>query len=458
LHAPPVFHKPARGEYLRLLTFHSKAKGNAMPRLRFAVAAVLAICFAPTLLAQEQKPKPQRPNAQDIERITAALPDKAPATPKQPRKLLVYTKATGFVHSSIPFGAKTFELMGQKTGAFTTVVSDDPESFDPANLKQFDAILMMSTTGSLFVPKDAEKKENLLYENPTNGPIPAELVRAAQLRQSLLDFVRSGKGLMGIHAAADSSYKWKEYGTMLGGQFNGHPWGHIVMRIEDPANPVNTAFENKPFEISDEIYTFKETYSRERQHILTSIDLAASKIDKDFNRPADNDYAVSWLNKYGDGRVFYCSLGHAENTYMNAVVLRHYLAGLQFAFGDLHADAQPSGPLSPERLAENNSVAAAGFQDAGGAGEKAYRDSKEKEQSFTGTLEAIPQPAGVTTTVRAHYYKLGDRLVFTVGKKSKSLDALVGKSVEIRGKAIDTELKGQQLHELWPALVRPAKG
>jgi type 1 glutamine amidotransferase len=317
------------------------------------LALLVALLVTLPALAQDKKPKPQRPTPQDVEKITAALPEKAPAAPKQPRKVLIYTKATGFVHSSIPVGAKAFELMGQKTGAFTAVVSDDPESFDPDNLKQFDAILMLSTTGSLFMSKDAEKKESLLYKTPTNGPLPAELVRPAQLRASLLDFVRSGKGLMGIHAAADSSYRWKEYGTMLGGQFNGHPWGHIVMRIEDPTNPVNAAFGGKPFEISDEIYTFKETYSRERQHILTSIDLAASKISKGLNRPADNDYAVSWLNRYGQGRVFYCSLGHSENTYMNPTVLRHYLAGLQFALGDLEADAAPSGPLSPERLAEN---------------------------------------------------------------------------------------------------------
>src|SRR5258706_1411559 len=346
--------------------------------------------------------------------------------------------------------------MGAKTGAFSTVISDDPKSFDPKILKQSTAILMMPPPAPLFAPKDAEKKENPLYKTPTNAPIPAELVRPEQLRQSFLDFVRSGKGLMGIHAAADSSYKWKEYGTMLGGQFNGHPWGHIVMRIEDPANPVNAAFENKPFEISDEIYTFRETYSRERQHILTSIDLAASKIDKGFNRPQDNDYAVSWLNKYGEGRVFYCSLGHAENTYMNPVVLRHYLAGLQFAFGDLQADAQPSGPLPPDRLAENKRVAAAGYQEVS-SGEKWYRDSKEKEQAFTGTLESLPAPAEVGVSMRNHFYKLGDRLVFIGGKKNKSLDALIGKTVEIRGKAIDIELEGQQLHELWPALVRPAK-
>jgi hypothetical protein len=60
--------------------------------------------------------------------------------------------------------------------------------------------------------------------------------------------------------------------------------------------------------------------------------------------------------------------------------------------------------------------------------------------------------------MRAHFYKLGDRVVFTGGKRNKALDALVGKAVEIRGKAIDQELEGRQLHELWPALVRPAKG
>ena len=123
-----------------------------MHRQRFLACLVAAFVALP-VFAQNQKP--QRPTPQDIEKITAALPDKAPATPKQPRKLLIYTKATGFVHSSIPVGAKAFELMGQKTGAFTTVISDDPESFDPANLKQFDAVLMMSTTGSLFMTNDA---------------------------------------------------------------------------------------------------------------------------------------------------------------------------------------------------------------------------------------------------------------------------------------------------------------
>src|SRR3954453_13063596 len=116
------------------------------------LAALAAALLLATPAFAQDKPKPQpRTNAKDLARIQAALPDKAPATPKQPRKVLVYTKATGFVHSSIPVGAKTFELMGEKTGAFKVTVSDDPESFDPAKLNDFDAVIMMSTTGSLFV-------------------------------------------------------------------------------------------------------------------------------------------------------------------------------------------------------------------------------------------------------------------------------------------------------------------
>jgi type 1 glutamine amidotransferase len=393
-----------------------------------------------------------RPNAKDLEKINAALPETAPAKPKQPRKVLIFTKATGFVHSSIPVAAKTFELMGEKTGAYTAVDSNDPDSFMPDNLKQFDAVLMASTTGSLFVPKGA--KEDLLYKK--DAPLPDDLAHTKVLRDSLLAFVKGGKGIMGIHAATDSSYQWKEYGTMMGGYFNGHPWGHIVMRIEDPTNPVNAAFGGKPFEISDEIYTFKEVYSRDRQHILTSIDLAASKIDRGFNRPMDHDYAVSWLNKYGEGRVFYCSLGHAEATYWNPVVLKHYLAGLQFVLGDLEADAKPSGPLSEERLAENKAATKYAWQDINT--DKAYRDNKDvKEKSYIGVLEAVANPGLPGVLQRASFYKLNDLMVFTGGKKNKELDALVGKKVEIKGKAVDMELEGKQLHELWPASVRPAK-
>ncbi len=140
---------------------------------------------------------------------------------------------------------------------------------------------------------------------------------------------------------------------------------------------------------------------------------------------------------------------------MNATVLKHYLAGLQFVFGDLEADAKPSGPLSKERLEANMKATMYAWQNINIV-EKQYRDMKDvKEQNFTGTLEAIPEAGGVGTVMRTSYYKLGDKSVFTSAKKVAALDALVGKKVEIKGKPVDMELEGQHLHELWPIAVRP---
>jgi hypothetical protein len=415
--------------------------------------ATLTLLLSASFALAQNHQRPQRPTPDDLKKIESALPNEAPAKPRKPRKLLVFTKATGFVHSSIPVGAKTFEMMGDKTGAWSTTISEDPESFAPEKLKDVDAILFMSTTGELFV-KDNKHAELL---RKASEVLPPEARRAKELRESLLNFVRNGGGIMGVHAATDSSYQWKEYGEMMGGYFNGHPWGKITLRLDDPKNPVNAAFGDKPFTIEDEIYTFKAPYSRDRLHILASIDLEASKIDAGFNRPTDHDYAVSWLNRYGQGRVFYCSLGHQEKTYWNPTVLKHFLAGMQFCTGDLEADATPSGPLPPERLAANNKIAAKAWRDVN-KNDKHYRDMKDdKEQTFTGLLEANPNAEGPSTLQRTRHYKLGDKMIFTAGKRHPALDEFVGKKVEIRGKAVKMELEGQQLDELWPGQIRPAR-
>ncbi len=130
----------------------------------------------------------QTPNPNDVQAMMAALPASAPAKPKQPRKVLVLCKAAGFVHSSIPLAARTIEEMGKKTGAWTTTITYDPADINEANLKQYDAIFLSSTTGAfLDDPNDA--------------------AATAARRKALLDFVRGGKGLAGIHAATDSYHQ-----------------------------------------------------------------------------------------------------------------------------------------------------------------------------------------------------------------------------------------------------------
>ena len=264
--------------------------------------------------------------AEEMIKVEAVVPQTAPAKPQKARKLLIFTLAKGFVHDSIPLAAQTFTLMGKKTGAYETVVTDDPQAFAPEKLECFDAVLMDSTTGTPLADK--------------------------ALQQSLLAFVKSGKGIAGIHAATDSFGSWADYGEMMGGYFAGHPFHPITVKIDDPASPINAVFKGQGFDISDEIYIFRPPYSREKLHILLSIDYDKSKkvqdtvakmvADKKAKPRADDDYAVSWIHQYGQGRVFYCSLGHVHETYWNPAILSHYLAGVQYALGDLPADATPS--------------------------------------------------------------------------------------------------------------------
>ena len=310
-----------------------------MSAKKVLAGVVLAACLGFGFVRCSRAIDVDRPLSEaETAKIEAALPTEAPAKPLKPRKVLVFTLATGFVHSSIPVGAHTFELMGKKLGTWDTVITHDKEMMAPDKLKDFDAIIMESTTGELFGYKNGGDLKKAGDEEKQHND---------SLRKSLIDFVKSGHGLVGIHAASDCSYDWPEYGEMIGGYFNGHPWGHVTYKIDDPKSPLTSMFPtDKPFEMSDETYTFKkEPYSRDKLHILTSIDYdKMSEKDKaKENRPYDHDYALSWIHQFGAGRVFYAAHGHGEGVYSNPVMLKHYLAGIQYALGDLQADATPSG-------------------------------------------------------------------------------------------------------------------
>jgi len=290
---------------------------------------VIAGMTASVALAQPPE-KIRQPSEKMIERITDAMPSKPTVPPAAPRKVLVFWRCEGFFHTSIPVANKAFEIMGEKTGAFETVVSDDMAMFDPDNLNQFDAVLFNNTT-------------QLKFENPTR-------------REALMAFVKGGKGIIGIHAAADNFYNWPEAAAMLGGLFDGHPWGGggtWAVRIDDPDHPLNKAFGGKDFLIRDEIYQMKTPpYSRDDLRVLLILDMSAERnLKVKGMKREDNDYAVAWIREYGDGRVFYCGLGHNNEIFWNEAILRHYLAGIQYALGDLKADATPSAKLGTRQAA-----------------------------------------------------------------------------------------------------------
>lgn len=256
------------------------------------------------------------------EKIAAGVPKSAPAKPTKPRKVLVFSKTAGFRHGSIPTGVEAMKQMGKSTGAFEVTATEDDSFFEPEKLKDFDAVLFLNTTGEVFKSKEAGREE--------------------RLKKSLVDFVKSGKGLIGTHSATDTYKKWKDFNDMMGGAFAGHPW-HTKIRVKnlEPGHPLNAAFAGKDFEIADEIYQFrKDTASADERRMLLS--LSGEIVDKGKgNTGKEGLYPIAWLDKYGDGRIFYCSLGHRDEIYWNPVILKHYLAGIQYALGDLDAEAEP---------------------------------------------------------------------------------------------------------------------
>ena len=283
-----------------------------------------------------QTKTPNYVDAWAVQDVVDNLPTAPPARPKQPRKVLVLATPKGFAHSSIPITATVVTLLGQHTGAWTTDIIWDQKEFTAQKLAGYDVLFLDNTTGTfLDDPNDA--------------------AGTAARRAALLNFVRSGKGLAGTHAATDSYHQginglWPEFNKLIGGYFKYH-WNYptkITVKIDDPRSPINAGFEGKPFSVHEEVYTFaQDSFSRKNVHVLTSVDYSKMSAEDKAKEPAatkrtDGDYAISWIKKEGQGRVFYSSLGHAHPMFFNPAYLKQLIAGIQYAAGDLAADDSPS--------------------------------------------------------------------------------------------------------------------
>ncbi len=308
------------------------------------ILPVSACAFALALSARaanELKP----PSADEAARIEQAAPAQATARPKRERRVLVVNQCEGFVHSAVPYAATAFEVMGRKTGAFSVTAVNDLAILEKPEFDTFDAIVMNNTT--LRQP---------LLDN-------ADEAREARAEQRFLDFVRSGKGLVGVHAATDCLYTWPAYGELIGGYFDGHPWSEEVgVKLDDPGHPLLAAFKGLDFTVNDEIYAFRND-SRDALRVLMSLDVTKTNMNKPSIKRKDNDFAVAWIHEYGKGRVFYFSLGHRHEIFWNPTLLQCYLDGIQYALGDLPADATPSSRLTEGYLKQSRAAAfAAGLE------------------------------------------------------------------------------------------------
>ncbi|MCP4454759.1 MAG: hypothetical protein GY809_25140, partial [Planctomycetes bacterium] len=296
---------------------------------------------------------------EEVAKMQAASPSVSVSKPRAERHLLVFNRCDGFPHSSVAYWDKALAIMGQKTGAFRVSLSSDMSVFDAATLKAYDAICFNNTTGLTFT--DAQK-------------------------QALMSFVKNGKGLVGIHAATDNFKGWPEASHMIGGTFTGHPWGGggtWAVKIDDPNHPLMASFTEPGFKINDEIYrTDRPYYDRANQRVLMSLDLSDSATGSAPGvKESDWDTGLSWIKAYGKGRVFYGSLGHNHPITWNKAILVHYLAGIQFALGDLDVATTPLGNMDWDRVAAVLEKVAeydyAGSRDALSALEKIARKATE---------------------------------------------------------------------------------
>jgi type 1 glutamine amidotransferase len=183
-------------------------------------------------------PPQELTNPVERAKVEAAIPDEPVVKPKKKRKLLIFDLNVVYGgHPSITYANHAFTRMGEKTGAYTAVLSRDPSVFRPENLKQFDAVFFNNTVGNLF-------------EDPA-------------LRQSLADFVYGGGGLLGVHGTTVGFTRWPgavedwpEFGLMIGGRGADHMEAdeRAFVRIDDPDHPLNAPFGGKDFDYRDEFF------------------------------------------------------------------------------------------------------------------------------------------------------------------------------------------------------------
>jgi type 1 glutamine amidotransferase/sugar phosphate isomerase/epimerase len=262
-------------------------------------------------------------------KIDAAIPRQAYASPKKRRKLLVIESLHGMSHNTIPHTNVMLEQLGKITGAWETEFNNDLNNLKYPKINDYDGVFLNSIVG--------------------------ELLADLTVRDGLARFVREGSGLGGVHGTPWASRNWEEFAEMIGAQSAPHRIEQGVMKVYDPASPIMKPFAGKDLNFREEYYRFEhEGQGRlrwDKVRVLLTVALDDPSIEPrpwtGYKRP-DNVYPVTWIRSYGNGRVFYCSLGHMPETFMTPEIVGHFLAGVQFLLGDLEADTTPN-PLPAGR-------------------------------------------------------------------------------------------------------------
>ena len=266
------------------------------------------------------------------------LPAQAPpaAAPAKKHLLAIGDVRSGFQHDSVSHALATIDRLGYESGIYVTYIRTDSQLLTKGKVERHD-----SRTPELGANINAK---NLDYFDAIFFMGTGENDLSEQQKKDLLAFVHDdGKGFIAAHTGDDAFFTWPEFGEMVGGYFDNHPWGQFdaPVVVEDPGFPAMKAFPLS-FTIHDEIYVHKAPYSRDKVHVLASLD--TSKLDyakaQQLHR-TDKDFPVAWSKNYGKGRVFYSTFGHAAETWDDPRVQKMYLEAIKWSMGLSSGDTTP---------------------------------------------------------------------------------------------------------------------
>jgi uncharacterized protein len=256
------------------------------------------------------------------------------AAPQRKHVLAWADVRSGYQHEAISHAMATIERLGRESGLYDTYIRTDSQLITkrPITFKTGAGI----ATGEQFLARTLDYFDAIFFFGVREIDITDEQ------KADLLAFVKDdGKGFVAAHSGATAFFSWAEFGEMLGGRFDEHPWGisEATVIVDDHAFPAMAGFPKTSVRL-DEHYQLKD-FSRDRLRILAHLD--ASKLD--LTRPLvhrkDGDFPVAWAHEYGRGRVFYSTLGHIVEGWDDPVLQKMYFNAIRWALRLVDGDARP---------------------------------------------------------------------------------------------------------------------
>lgn len=259
--------------------------------------------------------------------VTTTRLDAQAGPPARKRVLALGDTHTGFTHDSISHALAVIDRLGRDTGLWDTFIRTDSQwitrqpvpapARNARTLDDFDAVF-------LFISGEGDWTD--------------------QQKRDFVSFVRDeGKGVVAAHSGNAAFYGWPEFGEMVGGYFDNHPWNVVDarVRIEAPDFPAMKHFP-ATFTRTEEYYVLRPSpYSRDTVRVLASLDPASVDLAHPDLHRTDSDFPVAMARTYGKGRTFWSTFGHTADTWDDPSIQTMYLEAMKWVLGLVEGDATP---------------------------------------------------------------------------------------------------------------------